>query len=275
MIAGLDSSYDAPNAAQADAAAAGGVRLWSGYLALPGGGAGLAAPWPREAFENARLCGGAPIAFCSGWDDPVALRELASEWGVRLCLDCEPGIRDLGDWTQPWLDASGAGLYGGRVRHQLRAAFHILAEYPGFDPLASWSGLRPADGTPCGWQWRGDHVEFGAHVDRGWYDDGFSGGWKVVLGPDDVKAITDAIVAEFSPTGRLKWLADYTTLLVQEVNNGVATPRPVDATQGLSVRLDQLAIDIQELEPMTQSELEVALAKALAALLARATPPPA
>lgn len=183
MIAGLDSSFSAPTPAQADAAAAAGVRLWSGYIALPGGGIGLAAPWTAVQFAAARRCGAPPLGFCSGWDDPVQLRALAQAWGVRLCLDCEQNIRDLGGWTQPWLDASGAGLYGLRRVHGLRAAFHVLAAYPGSDPGATWSGTPPADGAPRAWQWEGTHLEFGASVDRGWFDDWFQEG--VPMTPDE------------------------------------------------------------------------------------------
>lgn len=174
MIGGLDSSFDAPSAAQADQARVAGVGLWNGYLATRPG-VGLAAPWTELAFANARRCGGTPIAFCSGWDDPVAVRAQAAAWNVRACLDDEPGIRGDGYDRQAWCDAAGAGIYGLRAVHGVRAAFHVIARYPGFDPGASWDGTRPADGAPCGWQWQGTHTEFGRSVDRGWYDDWFGG----------------------------------------------------------------------------------------------------
>jgi hypothetical protein len=169
VIAGLDSSSQ-PSAAQAQAAHAAGVRLWSGYLQTKPN-VGLFAPWTRQGFENARLCGSTPLAFCSGWDDPVALKTLAASWNLRLCLDVEGGIRPNGSWVQPFLTASGAGLYANAPYHGWTAPFHILAGYPGFDPKATWSGLRPAGA--CGWQWEGTHTEFGVGVDRGWYDDWF------------------------------------------------------------------------------------------------------
>src|SRR5262249_16766074 len=125
MIAGLDSSFGRPSAALALQAKASGVSLWSGYLATKAG-VRLAAPWTRADFDNARRCGGTPIAFCSGWDDPVACRALAAQWNVRLCLDVEEGIRGDGAWVQPWLDASGAGLYGNAQVHDGRnAVFHV------------------------------------------------------------------------------------------------------------------------------------------------------
>ena len=110
MIVGLDSAQP-PTADQARAAARAGIRLWSGYLGTRPN-FGLYHIWSRQDFENARLCGGTPIAFCSGWDDPVACKALAKDWNVRLCLDVESGIRGDGQWVQAWLDSSGAGLYG-------------------------------------------------------------------------------------------------------------------------------------------------------------------
>lgn len=177
MISGLDSAYP-PSPDAALAAKADGIRLWGGYLAsVPYDGwshFGLYHPWPPEGFEFARLCGSTPIAFCSGWDDPGTLKALAEGWHLRLCLDVEGGIRPDGSWVQGWLDASGAGLYGNAPVHRgRRAAFYILAAYPGYDPSASWSGPRP--NGPCGWQWQGTHTEFGVGVDRGAYDDWFGG----------------------------------------------------------------------------------------------------
>src|SRR5881275_2057692 len=107
MIVGLDSSFDTPSATQAQQARAAGIRVWSGYLATRVG-VGLGHPWTERDFENAKLCGGTPLAFCSGQDDPVACKNLAAQWGVRLCLDVEEGIRGNGSWVQDWLNRSGA-----------------------------------------------------------------------------------------------------------------------------------------------------------------------
>lgn len=171
MIAGIDSSA-LPTLAMALAAKAAGVQIWSGYLQTKPN-MGLYSPWTKEAFDCARLCGATPIAYCSGWDDPVACKNLAIAWNVRLCLDVEGGIRGDGPWVQPWLTASGAGLYGnGPVHINRTAAFHILAAYPGFNPNATWSGSRPV--SPCAWQYQGTHSEFGVGVDRCWFDDWFS-----------------------------------------------------------------------------------------------------
>lgn len=173
MIACLDSSFDAPTEAAALAARAAGIRVWAGYLAtMPG--VGLAAPWTELAFFNARRCGSTPIAFVSGRDDPAAVRRLAAAWRVRACLDVEDGIRPDGPWVPGWLETSGAGLYGlGRVHRARRAAFHIVARYPGSDPGATWEPQTPRPPGPCGWQWQGTHTEFGHTVDRSWLDDWF------------------------------------------------------------------------------------------------------
>jgi hypothetical protein len=183
VIAALDSSFAAPSADQADAAAAAGVRVWAGYLATRSN-VGLAAPWTELAFWNAKRCGGVPLAFASGWDDPAACRQLAAAWGVRLVLDCEDGIRGLGSWSQGWLDVSAGGLYGGAHVHGLRAALHVIARYPGRDPGATWPADVPRPAGPVGWQWQGTHTEFGASVDRSWLDDWFGGDMSI-----DPKAI--------------------------------------------------------------------------------------
>ena len=175
MIVGLDSSIARPTAAQADQARAAGVGIWSGYLAtVPPEGVNLAASWTLADFEAARRCGSPPLAFCSGWDDPAALRRLAAAWRVRLCLDCEDRIRGDGAWVDPFLQASGAGLYGLLAVHYHPAPFHVAALYPVAGcPGASWpTADRPP--TPCSWQCQGTHDEFGVSVDRGVYDDWFA-----------------------------------------------------------------------------------------------------
>lgn len=174
MIDGLDSSFDAPSDAAVSSAQAAGVRLWSGYLALPGGGQGLACPWTRDQFDRARRCGGTPLGFCSGWDDPEQLAALGRLWRVRPCLDVEDGIRPDGQWVQQWLDLSGAGLYGVASVHAGRTAlFHVVADYPGFPVNDTWPSFAPKPAGPLGWQWQGSHLEFGCQVDRGRFDDWF------------------------------------------------------------------------------------------------------
>jgi hypothetical protein len=176
MIAGLDSSYDVPSAAQLAEAKRHGVRMWAGYLQTrPGVNIGHA--WEQAEFARVRAAGLAVMAFCSGHDDPVACKNLAAAWGVRLCLDVESGIRGDGPWVQAWLHQSGAGLYGNApVFANRQAAFYVLAAYPGNNPTRTWTNdpLHPRPHGHCGWQWQGTHQEFGCGVDRGWYDDWFA-----------------------------------------------------------------------------------------------------
>lgn len=172
MIVGLDSATP-PTPAQAHAAKAAGIKLWNGYLSEIPQRDGLYRPWSRAEFEAAKLVNPRPIAFTSGWDNPVDMKAIAADYGLLLGLDVERLIRDDGPWVQPWLDASGAGLYGIRSVHVgRRAAFHVAAFYPGSDPRATYPGGWPGSG-PCGWQWLNTHTEFGLGVDRGWYDDVF------------------------------------------------------------------------------------------------------
>src|SRR6266550_4058730 len=111
VIAGLDSSADRPTAAQLAQAKAHGIKMWSGYLATKPH-VNLLFPWAQEDFARVKAAGLTSVAYCSGKDDPVACKNRAAAWGVRLCLDVEGGIRGDGPWVQDWLTRSGAGLYG-------------------------------------------------------------------------------------------------------------------------------------------------------------------
>ncbi len=171
MIAAVDSSYARPSPASVAAFRGAGVKMWNGYLATKGG-VNLAATWSQADFELARQLGADPIGYCSGWDDPVAVKKLAAAWRVKACLDDEGGIRSDGPWVQPFLDTSGAGLYGNPpVFAGRHAPFFVEAAYPGYDPGRTWPSGDP--GVPCGWQWEGTHTEFGLSIDRGWFDDWF------------------------------------------------------------------------------------------------------
>jgi hypothetical protein len=176
MIAGLDSSFDVPSAARLAEAKRHGVRMWSGYLQTRSD-VGLGHAWKKAEFARVRAAGLTALAFCSGHDDPVACKKRAEAWGVRLCLDVEGGIRGNGPWVKDWLQQSGAGLYGNApVFANRRAAFYVLAAYPGYNPTRTWTNDPhfPRPNGPCGWQWQGTHSEFGCGVDRGWYDDWFA-----------------------------------------------------------------------------------------------------
>lgn len=177
MIAAQDSSYDAPTLAQAQAARAAGVRAWGGYLATRPN-VGLAVPWSRAAFANVQQAGLRALAFCSGWDDPVALRQLAAQWNVLLLVDVEDAIRGDGPWVGPFLQASGAGLYGLLEVHRWPAPYRIVAEYPaGGCPGATWPS-SPAPQEPHGWQCQGTHRDpvTGLSVDSMRLDDWFATG---------------------------------------------------------------------------------------------------
>lgn len=177
MIWAFDSSFDAPSLAQAQAAKAAGIGFWWGYLATRAG-VGLAAPWPRMAFWNVQQAGLGCGAMVSGWDDPVALRQLADSWGIPLlALDDEDGIRRLStpDWRPAFLAAAGAGHYGLQERLTIRAPFRIAALYPrGGCTGATWPTSTPPAG-PHGWQCQGTHTELGLSVDRSALDDWFRG----------------------------------------------------------------------------------------------------
>jgi hypothetical protein len=260
-----------PSAAQAKAAAAKGVALWSGYLATRPG-VGLYSPWSQAGFENARLCGSTPIAFCSGWDSPGALKALAAAWNVRLCLDIESGIRPDGPWKQPWLDASGAGVYGNYGCHAgVRAAFHVLAAYPGSaDVRATWWSATPRPATPCGWQWAGTHTEFGIGVDRGDYDDFFGGlhggGGGTITGDDmtpDQEAKIDRLTALLTPLAGMFWgVAGSTPVVKKELDDILAAASKATSGGGLSAadsaKIDALIIAIGAAN-QTLNKIETAL----------------
>jgi len=177
MIWSLDSSVDRPTPAQAQAARTAGIGMWWGYLATKPD-VGLLAPWTQADFAVVLEAGLDVGAFVSGWDDPVALRQLAAAWGIPfLALDDEDGIRPLTspDWRPAFLQASGAGLYGLLERHTIAAPFRIVAAYPaGGCTGATWS-TSPAPPEPHGWQCQGTHTEFGLSVDRSALDDWFGG----------------------------------------------------------------------------------------------------
>jgi hypothetical protein len=278
MIAAVDSSADAPTVESAHAARAAGVRVWGGYLASKPN-VGLYAPWQRWQFDLARLCGGMPLAFCSGRDDPRSLRTLAAEWGVRLTLDVEPGIRGDGAWVPAFLEASGAGLYGLLAVHHWPAPFHIMADYPGYDPGRVWlTDVRPD--TPLGWQWWGTHQEFGRSVDRLWLDDWFGGGPEM-LDPNDAVVLKlegkiDQALNFLFYGADGNWPDEpYVTRQLKALLAGQTVPAAVDVVllaaalaPHLPAVVDEakLALDLEAVLPGADAiAIELALAKALTA----------
>lgn len=173
----LDSAYP-PNAAQVAGAKAAGITGWSGYFA----GLNILHGWSQADFDLVKAGGLATFAYCSGWSDPAAMKAQSIAWQVPICLDCETAIRGDGPWVQPWLDASGSGLYGNYgVFPGKTAAFYVLAAYlsSGNPGAASWWNATPQPAGPCGWQWVGTHSEFGISVDSSWMDD-----WFAAIGVD-------------------------------------------------------------------------------------------
>jgi hypothetical protein len=270
MIDALDSALP-PDDNQVGQAKAAGLGGWWGYIATSGQGGsafGLLRVWTLAEFDRVRALNSQPVAFCSGWDDPGALRALAQGWNVRLCLDDESGIRPPGGWEQAFLDVSGAGLYGNCPLHAgLTAAFHILSWYPGGPPPGStWFDSQcPRPGGPVGWQWQGTHEEFGAEVDRGTYDDWFG---ELMMDEATFKQWVREVLNEGTGMGLANWAqTSQETLGVgqQNFNLGneilakVQTPPPVDV-QALAEALAPLLPP--ETDPSVIADATVAAIKA-------------
>jgi hypothetical protein len=163
IIATVDSIY-APTDTQIAAAKEQRVGAWNGYLYFP-------KTWDASDVARIKAAGLQVICYANGNDDPAECKAMALAWGVRGCLDVERATRPFGDWTQAWLDASGFGIYASESGYpDVTAAFHIVALYPGHDPLASWpEGMSHPD-TPLGWQWAGNVSNFGLNTDLSWFD---------------------------------------------------------------------------------------------------------
>lgn len=216
MIRAVDSSASRPGQSQIAQAARDGLGMWCGYLAVLSN-VGLYAPWDDASIARVKALPARPIMFASGRDDPVAIRNRAAALGVLVGLDVESGIRGDGDWVQGWLDAAGAGLYGALSVHWhpggRRAAFNIVADYPGQDPGRIWPpGIPRPDGDgPLGWQWQGTHDAWGCSVDALWLDDRFAGGGDVAQLDDIQASVNDqwamAVDGVGSNTGRVPLIA--------------------------------------------------------------------
>lgn len=227
MKRGFDSAYP-PTPAQIAAAKAAGIDAWLGYFAGPNilngwseadfqavmnGGLATGAycsGWSDPAAMKAQAAAwGVPVVML---DDESAIRSVARSTfdltvtgssnrriartmfphgEARPVLQWGRGGWTVSAWVQPWLDASGGGLYGNLpVFAGAHASRYVFAAYPGTDPGASWPSYypRPADGSPCGWQWEGTHAFAGISVDSTYFDDGF---WALgphpgSLGDDDM-----------------------------------------------------------------------------------------
>jgi len=125
------------------------------------------------------------------------MRGLANQWGVRGCLDVESGIRGDGSWVQPWLDASGFGVYHEEYAYPgYTAPFHVMADYVASDPSASWPASLQRPAGPVGWQWKSNVVAYDAHVDLCYFDSGI---WAAPDPPPPPPLEDDMTVIEVNP----------------------------------------------------------------------------
>ncbi len=177
MIAGVDCKP--PTDAQLAAMKASGVQLCGLYHGVAGDGIDPAHLASDADFDRVRNAGLATLAYVSGNENPVAIRNWSQATGVLAVVDVERFIRSDGDWVDAWLVTSEAGLYGNGSVHfnnsGLRtAACHIYAGYYGYDPTETWPSWLPRPPTACGWQFQGTTYLYGAAVDLLWLDDAFS-----------------------------------------------------------------------------------------------------
>ena len=173
MIRWADSAYP-PTDAELQQAKAAGLGGWAGYFKF--GNDGVLNGWADSDFKRVLAAGLRTLAYCSGFADPAACKTRAAALGIPTALDDEGGMRPDGPWVPAWLAASGAGLYGNQPVFPGRtAAFYILADYPGYNPNATWATWFPHPSGPLGWQWQGTHNQFGASVDSSWFDDAIAG----------------------------------------------------------------------------------------------------
>jgi hypothetical protein len=263
MIKGVDSAYP-PSTTSLQQAKAAGVRHWAGYFA----GRNILHGWAHSEFQRVQNAGLSTMAYCSGWSDPVKMQTQSLEWEIPICLDVEGGIRGDGAWVQPWLDASGAGLYGnGPVFRGRRFAFGVVASRPITDPHATW----PSEtwwprvwgeyvGAPAidGWQWLGSHTAFGTTVDGCWLDDAFlnlhgAGGGSI---GDDMSALAESQIAtlygKFADPGDPKYIAlEQTPATLAEIQTELGALKQQIAalpTGGNSVDLTVIIAAINDLK---------------------------
>jgi hypothetical protein len=200
MKAGVDSAYP-PDDRSIAAAASAGITNWAGYFAGPK----ILNGWSLSDFHRVQAAGLTTHAYCSGWSDPLAMRAQGLSWDIPICLDVEGRIRGDGPWVQGWLDASGAGLYGNLDVHHHTAPFHILADYPGYDPKATWPSNAPKPPTACGWQWQGTHQQYGHAVDSAWLDDdlfGDAGGVIIAASHNASRGESSMVLVGYGPNVR-------------------------------------------------------------------------
>jgi hypothetical protein len=265
MIGALDSAYP-PNDAQIAAAKAAGYAAWFGYFKF--GNDGILNGWADADFQRVLAGGLETSAYWSGYADPLQVKARAAALGIRTRLDVEGGLRPNGDWVQGALDAAGSGLYGNGPVFPVRTALdYIIADYPGYDPGATWPSGLPRPNGPCGWQWQGSHAFAGISVDSNWLDDNFFafGPGGGTIGGDEMKTYivntptegqwllclpsgyyvhltTPAAVAQFSNDGATILAVDeqqHQNLLASRPSSGSGgTPPPPGPAEPTTLTLD-------------------------------------
>jgi hypothetical protein len=168
MITVVDSWWE-PNAAQIVQAKGQSVDGWCGYFDGPG----IYHGWADATFQRILAAGLKTGAYCSYRADPLAMKARAAALGIPIFLDVERSV-DGGDGpaVDPWLNASGAALYGNGPRYGAGNpiqdhlshghAGYILSDGSLGNQNRSWPAQDPRPPQPCGWQYRnGVQTSFG------------------------------------------------------------------------------------------------------------------
>jgi len=196
MIAVLDSATP-PSDEQLHAAAAAGVQGWAGYFAGPN----IEHGWAQTDFERVLAVLPHTLAYCSGHADPAAMRAQGEAWGVPIALDVEPSIRPDGDWVEPWLEAASPSAYYSDIsdmttEHVNGHAAALIVASRSTDPQRTWPWWIATPAKPHGNQWQGSHTEFGADVDRCWFDEAlFTALQGDAMNPDQVAQLLADVAA--------------------------------------------------------------------------------
>jgi hypothetical protein len=173
-------SWWEPSTAQVADAKAQGYGGWLGYRAS-GPNENVYHSWAATTFAMLKVQGMVTAAYYSGLEDPAWVKADAASLGIPAILDCESGMRGMGVWTDPWLTASGAALYGSALVMDAHYTHghpgYVLAGYPGGVQSATWPPGVPVPPQPKGWQWANPNihpVSFGS-VDTSNFDAAFFG----------------------------------------------------------------------------------------------------
>jgi hypothetical protein len=161
-------------------AKAAGIGAWLGGF----NGPGIAYAWTDADFQTVLDGGLQTGAYVSRLADPAAMKARAAALGIVIIQDDEAGIAPVVTaLTDDFLNASGAGLYGGgavMAAHRTHGhPCYIYAAYPGGIQTANWPppGVEPpSPSAPTGWQYMGTHGEPYGTVDASNFDSAILGG---------------------------------------------------------------------------------------------------